>query len=271
MIPSAFFMLWEGLFILLSCSFFFFFFYCIQQGVLIDTFHLHRLFQMLESCFCHLNTVKDFSSFTMVTLSHLSQMFQNQMWIRVCHQMKSAIITPRGKDTKDDRHDIKKIITMDEWCRNYQSTACEQINQQLRKGKLSKEVSSWSYCHCLLNLWARSQTLGFADWCDRRESPFNFFKGFSMYCQLKLVFMSQCRAGSCNTSHVTAISNKKYYYSSSCRERILIYTRINNNITSWQKLFEWSLELNNGKVLKHKKHTLTMCWLVVCELLKRPW
>ena len=163
---------------------------------------------MLESCFCHLNTVKDFSSFTMVTLSHLSQMFQNQMWIRVCHQMKSAIITPRGKDTKDDRHDIKKIITMDEWCRNYQSTACEQINQQLRKGKLSKEVSSWSYCHCLLNLWARSQTLGFADWCDRRESPFNFFKGFSMYCQLKLVFMSQCRAGSCNTSHVTAISNK---------------------------------------------------------------
>lgn len=48
--------------------------------------------------------------------------------------MKSAIITPRGKDTKDD---IKKIITMDEWCRNYQSTAREQINQQLRKGKLS--------------------------------------------------------------------------------------------------------------------------------------
>lgn len=47
--------------------------------------------------------------------------------------MKSAVITPRGKDTKDD---IKKI-TMDEWCRNYQSTACEQINQQLRKGKLS--------------------------------------------------------------------------------------------------------------------------------------
>lgn len=100
-----FFMLWGGLFILLSCSFFF---YCIQQGVLIDTFHLHRSFQMLESCFCHLNTVKDFSSFTMVTLSHLSQMFQNQMWIRVCHQMKSVIITPRGKDTKDDRHDIKK-------------------------------------------------------------------------------------------------------------------------------------------------------------------
>lgn len=29
-----------------------------------------------------------------------------------------------------------------------------------------------------------------------------------MYCQLKLVFASQRRAGSCNTSHVTAISNK---------------------------------------------------------------
>ena len=148
MIPSAFFfMLWEGLFLLLSnsCSFFFF---CIQQGVLIDTFHLHRSFQMLESCFCRLNTVKDFSSFTMVTLSHLSQIFQNQMWIRVCHQMKSAIITPGGKDTKDDGHDIKKKnISMDEWRRNFQSTACEQINQQLRKTK----VSSWSYCRCLLN------------------------------------------------------------------------------------------------------------------------
>lgn len=53
--------------------------------------------------------------------------------------MKSAIITPRGKDTKDDRHDIKKIITMDEWCRSYQSTAFEQINHQLRKGKTKNE------------------------------------------------------------------------------------------------------------------------------------
>lgn len=38
----------------------------------------------------------------MATLSRHFQMFQNVMWIKACHQMNSATITPRRKDTIDD-------------------------------------------------------------------------------------------------------------------------------------------------------------------------